>query len=180
MPGFGIGPLHLGMTVLEANKAAKQEHLSPPSPFSDGSKIQIGFYAEGDTSVETIFRNGSLAVMIVGADRHFITSTGITTFGLLSYDPPNPWVIPGSTKLDFEHSGKSVSCSDYPGSSDKQVCVYEDPKTRYTVASTAYETCSASQAKQGCNWPAPDWYINGLGVATDKGWRLYKTLSHLP
>ena len=183
VPGFGIGPLHLGMSVQEANSAATPEGLTKPepSPLHDGSTIQIGSFGEGDmASVFAIFRSGRLALTGISANRRFITTTGITTFEPLLYEPPNPWVVPGSTELDFEHSGKNVLCTDYRGNAKEQMCVYQEPKTRYTFASAAYEACTPDNAKQGCNWPAPDFYVNGLGVATDKGWTLYKTLAHLP
>jgi hypothetical protein len=181
VPGFGIGPLHLGMSIKEANSAATLAGLSRPvpSPLHDGSTIQFGSYSEGDkASVITIFRNGRLALMGISANRRFITTTGITTFAPLLYNPPDPWVVSGSTKQEFEHSGKSVSCTSVRGNASKQMCAYEEPKTRYTFAASAYEHCTTNDAEHGCNWPAPDLYVSGLGVATDKGWAIFKVFGH--
>ncbi len=114
VPGFEVGPLHLGMTTQEADTAAKLAHAFQPISchLGDGSTCQLRDYSEGlNAPVIAMFRNGRIAYLSIVGNRRFTTTTGITTWTFLDPDhPPNPWVVVGSTASDFQHSAQGVSC----------------------------------------------------------------------
>jgi hypothetical protein len=149
------------MTTQEVNGVAKK--VSCTQLGSTGTLNVCSYLERPTAAVSVLFLNKRvILVATLGPDRSFSTTTGIETWGLAGNAP-----IPGSTEDDFVKSAPGVTCSKYPsrGATGDHICAYEHPHSRYTFALTSYE-----HEKE---WPAPDYYVGALGVATQEAYELY-------
>jgi hypothetical protein len=177
VPGFEIGALHLGMTAAQAGKAAKLWRCVWHATLPTGDAVRYCIYNEGpwfrgvpEAPVEVYFLNGRVGLLGVADDQQFITTTGIRTYDRASN------MVPGSTKQDFESSARGVECSTIPydlGAGQKNKgCYYSEPANRFTFVVAPYEQCLPRRSGIDCYWPAPDYYVGFIGVATQKAFNL--------
>src|SRR5262249_32879752 len=135
-PGLAIGPLHLGMTLAEANQAVPK-HGAFVGPFpSKFGPAMTGEYVEGPhAALIALFINGRIALMFVESN-YCTTKTGIQVLAIHNIVPRvrpdlGPAFIPGSTLGQFA----AKHCQALPTSAgDKggKLCWYERPKGRLT------------------------------------------------
>ena len=181
VPGLSVGPLHLGFSKAEANKAAKPYRCDSQTTLPTGDTIQLCTYNEGgwfkgvlpEAPVSVYFLNGRVGILFIAdTGPQFSMPAGITTW---TFDTALNEYVPGSTLDDFRNSAPGlVNCSSIPyGSSSRPTrgCWYEQA-TRYTFATTTLEKCTLEEISKGCYWPAPNYYVGLIGVATQKAFTL--------
>jgi hypothetical protein len=188
VPGFEIGSLHLAMSHKEANSAAKPVGCGKPINFPGNIVYQGCLYAEAPKAyVVAGFINGRVGYLVMGASRRFVTTTGIGTWSFtgkfLSGDDGEKGLesIPGSTEQEFVGSGTGAGCESFgKNPENNHICYYQESKdSRYTFAVTKNQSCSDDQTEDGlCFWPAPGFYVGGIGVATQQAYDGYTCLEY--
>ncbi|HZT97231.1 MAG TPA: hypothetical protein VFB34_10390 [Chloroflexota bacterium] len=186
VPGLEVGSLYLGMTMSNANKAAKLVSCQPPQQLPGNIVYQPCAYDETATvSVGAGFFNGQIGFLTAGGGDFITTNTPAVSMyypdGLAPGSPDNtsddydngccsvPRYVAGSTEDDFLASATGATCQPY-GTLEHphHVCYYTGSKgLRYTIAFDEYQSCSDDATEDGqCFWPVTGYYVDLLVVAT--------------
>jgi hypothetical protein len=186
VPGLSVGPLHLGFSKAEANRAAKPYRCDSQMTLPTGDTIQLCTYNEGpwfkglpEAPVSVYFVNRRVGILFIAdTGPQFSMPAGITTW---TFDTGLNEYVPGSTLDDFRNSAPGlVNCSSIPYESSSRPtrgCWYEQA-TRYTFALNTFEKCTLEEISKGCYWPAPNYYVGLTGVATQKASLLVRIVSN--
>jgi len=171
------------MTAAQAGHAASLWNCVWQATLPTGDTVRYCVYNEGPNVAHTLqdpvgayFLNGRVGILGIVNNRHFITTTGITAWTTNGLDANHEKIyVPGSTPQAFVSNDAGATCPYKPYNlSGKNVgCDYEAPATRFTFVVASYEACTNVQTDEGsCYWPAPDYYVRVIGVATQKAYDL--------
>jgi hypothetical protein len=184
VPGIAIGELHLGMTFDEAHKAAPRHTGIEGTIQTPEGTVQPEAFNVHNALVVAEFINGRIGALLAGG--HTVhTTDGISGLSFLfpHYQPgtddyAGPVLLPGSTLGQFGTQHCKAMQGNNPPS---RYCWHQDPPTRYTFATAELlDPCPTDAGpsdndhdsdQRVCDYQK-DWYIGGLAVTTQKGFKL--------
>ena len=153
-PGLEVGPLHLGMTEKQANKAAKA--VATQDFTYDGVAVDVVSYQLDNADLAAgYFLNGRLeGVGCVGPA--FVTTTGVRITDLQDVFLNSAESHGGADCVEFGHNP-----------TNNHLCSYQYPSTRYTWATVHNDDADICfNPPTHCGPPGPGWHVGSLGIAT--------------